>query len=141
MNRRFSQGRWFVGVAVLVVLIGVLVGAFALDNARLERELGHENARLGRELALKERARELALKERAPGYVEPGPALGPGRIALVSDRDGDTEIYVMNADGNGLIRLRTTSFAIIILRGRRMEVVSCLRRTVAMMQRFMTSTL
>ena len=28
-----------------------------------------------------------------------------GRIAFVSDRDGDNEIYVMNADGSGLVQL------------------------------------
>jgi Tol biopolymer transport system component len=30
---------------------------------------------------------------------------GSGRIAFVSDRDGNNEIYVMNADGTGLTRL------------------------------------
>lgn len=28
-----------------------------------------------------------------------------GRIAFVSDRDGDKEIYVMNADGSGVVQL------------------------------------
>ena len=37
------------------------------------------------------------------GTVEP--ALGPSRIAFVSDRDGDEEIYVMNADGSGIEQL------------------------------------
>src|SRR6266513_4936169 len=32
-------------------------------------------------------------------------ASGSGRIAFVSDRDGNNEIYVMNADGTGLTRL------------------------------------
>ena len=30
---------------------------------------------------------------------------GTGRIAFVSDRDGNDEIYVMNADGSGQTRL------------------------------------
>src|SRR5437879_3770481 len=30
---------------------------------------------------------------------------GSGRIAFVSDRDGNNEIYVMNADGSGVTRL------------------------------------
>ena len=29
----------------------------------------------------------------------------PGRIAFFSDRDGDAEIYMMNADGTSLVRL------------------------------------
>ncbi|MFN2226164.1 MAG: FG-GAP-like repeat-containing protein [Anaerolineae bacterium] len=35
----------------------------------------------------------------------PAAAAGPGRIAFYSNRDGNPEIYVMNADGSGLIRL------------------------------------
>ena len=103
MNFRLAKSRLFAGVVAVVVLAGVAVGALELEHVRLEREL--ENVRLERELALKERVRELALRERAPGYVEPGPALGPGRIAFVSDRDGDAEIYVMNADGSGVEQL------------------------------------
>ena len=33
-----------------------------------------------------------------------------GRIAFVSGRDGDTEIYVMNADGSGLMQLTDNEF-------------------------------
>ena len=36
---------------------------------------------------------------------EPTAAPLTGRIALESDRDGNYEIYVMNADGSGLTRL------------------------------------
>ena len=32
-------------------------------------------------------------------------ASASGRIAFYSDRDGDREIYVMNADGSGVVRL------------------------------------
>jgi Tol biopolymer transport system component len=32
-------------------------------------------------------------------------AAPPGKIAFDSDRDGDTEIYVMNADGSGVTQL------------------------------------
>jgi len=39
----------------------------------------------------------------------PLPAAGIGRIAFASDRDGDDDIYVMNADGSGLILLTNTS--------------------------------
>ncbi len=35
----------------------------------------------------------------------PPPASGGGRIAFVSNRDGGLEIYVMNADGSGLMRV------------------------------------
>ena len=34
-----------------------------------------------------------------------GNAPAAGRIAFVSERDGNREIYVMNADGSGLARL------------------------------------
>lgn len=34
-----------------------------------------------------------------------------GRIAFVSDRDGDKEIYVMNADGSGLSQLTDNDYA------------------------------
>ena len=74
MNRRFSQGRWLAGVALLVV-VAVIVDAFALEVLPL------------------------------PGDATGEPAVGPGRIAFVSDRDGDEEIYVMNADGSGVVQL------------------------------------
>jgi len=31
------------------------------------------------------------------------------RIAFTSDRDGDDEVYVMNADGTGAVRLTTSA--------------------------------
>ena len=34
-----------------------------------------------------------------------GGASGPGKIAFVSDRDGNREIYVMNADGSNQTRV------------------------------------
>ncbi|HUL71376.1 MAG TPA: hypothetical protein VLT17_14200 [Gemmatimonadales bacterium] len=42
-----------------------------------------------------------------PGGVDvvtPGPGR-PGRIAFVSTRNGNAEIYVMNADGSGQVNL------------------------------------
>ena len=46
-----------------------------------------------------------------PGGTDREPAWSPdgSRIAFVSDRDGDDEIYVMNADGSGQIRLTTSA--------------------------------
>lgn len=46
-----------------------------------------------------------------PGGTDLTAAWSPdgGRIAFVSDRDGDDEIYVMNADGSGQIRLTTSA--------------------------------
>jgi TolB protein len=38
-------------------------------------------------------------------YGEPGP---DGRIVFVTDRDGNPELYIMNADGSGQQRLTTT---------------------------------
>src|SRR5215213_219788 len=35
-------------------------------------------------------------------------AATPGKIVFVSNRDGNDEIYVMNADGSGQTRLTTT---------------------------------
>ena len=36
----------------------------------------------------------------------PSPSAAPaGKIAFTSDRDGNDEVYVMNADGSGLARL------------------------------------
>ena len=39
------------------------------------------------------------------GYAAVESPFGSGRIAFVSDRDGDDEIYVMNADGSGVEQL------------------------------------
>src|SRR3989442_10169060 len=53
----------------------------------------------------------LAACERVQPPVAPAPLdaftsqSGSGRIAFVSNRDGNTEIYVKNADGTGLTRL------------------------------------
>jgi TolB protein len=41
----------------------------------------------------------------APTPTTPTPTPAPGRIAFTSLRDGNWEIYVMNADGTGLTRL------------------------------------
>ncbi len=65
----------FAGVLGVVVVIAVIVGAFASGILPL---LGD-------------------------GTGEP--AFGLGRIAFVSGRDGDAEIYVMNADGSGVEQL------------------------------------
>ncbi len=65
----------FAGVLGVVVVIAVIVGAFALGILPLSGDASVE------------------------------PALGPGRIAFVSDGDGDDEIYVMNADGSGVVQL------------------------------------
>ncbi|MGH2729468.1 MAG: TolB family protein, partial [Actinomycetota bacterium] len=43
----------------------------------------------------------------SPTPVEAGPLTG--RIAFASDRDGDYEIYVMNADGSNLEKLTDNS--------------------------------
>ena len=44
-----------------------------------------------------------------PTSVLPGVASGPGKIAFVSQTDGNGEIYVMNADGSNLSRLTNHS--------------------------------
>jgi hypothetical protein len=41
--------------------------------------------------------------------VMPVAAAGNGKIAFTTDRDGNSEIYVMNADGTGQIRLTNNS--------------------------------
>jgi Tol biopolymer transport system component len=43
--------------------------------------------------------------------IEGRPAWSPDgtRIAFASDKDGDSEIYVMNDDGSGLIQLTDNS--------------------------------
>ena len=41
----------------------------------------------------------------APGIALAQAANGPGRIAFTSNRDGNDEIYVMNPDGTGVMRL------------------------------------
>ena len=41
------------------------------------------------------------------------------KIAFTSDRDGNSEIYVMNPDGTDLVNLRTILQAILHLRGHR----------------------
>ncbi len=75
MKTRISHGRLFGGVAAVVVAVAVAVGAFASGMLPLS------------------------------GHATVEDALGLGRIAFVSDRDGDDEIYVMNADGSGLEQL------------------------------------
>ena len=81
MNHQFSRarGRLFAGVvAVLVLVAVVIVGAFALGMYPFSGEAASSN--------------------RALDSVS-------GRIAFVSNRDGDAEIYVMNADRSGLVQL------------------------------------
>lgn len=60
---------------LVVVTVAVIVGAFALGMFQLSGESTGE------------------------------PAVGSGWISFVSDRDGDAEIYVMNADGSDVIQL------------------------------------
>ena len=46
-----------------------------------------------------------------PRVAQPTPAASAsGRIAFASDRDGDFEIYVMNADGSGVVQLTDNDF-------------------------------
>jgi subtilisin-like proprotein convertase family protein len=46
-----------------------------------------------------------------PTAIDTSPAWSPdgSRIAFVSDRDGNNDIYVMNANGSGVVRLTSTS--------------------------------
>ena len=47
------------------------------------------------------------------GFLSGGddvPAFGPGRIVFYSDRDGDNEIYVMNADSSGVVQLTENEY-------------------------------
>lgn len=75
MNLRFATPRLLAGVGAVAVLVALVIGAFALGMLPLSGDAGME------------------------------PALGSGRIAFVSGRDGDEEIYVMNADGSGVQQL------------------------------------
>ena len=50
----------------------------------------------------------LALLAAAAGSVAASPAKTPWRIALTTNREGDSEIYSMNADGSGVRRLTRT---------------------------------
>lgn len=63
------------GVEAVVVVVALIAGAFTLGMYRL---LGESTEK---------------------------PALGPGYIAFVSFREGDFDIYVMNADGSSVVRL------------------------------------
>ena len=83
MSFRFVQTRWFAGVGALlvVVVIGMVVGAFALGVYPSSGE-----------------AAIASIPDRDLDSVS-------GRIAFVSARDGDADIYVMNADGSGVVRL------------------------------------
>jgi hypothetical protein len=45
-----------------------------------------------------------------PAVSTVAPTEAAGRIAFISDRDGNNEIYVMNADGSGLTRLTNLSY-------------------------------
>ncbi len=71
MSFRFSQASLFAGVGALLVVVALVIGAFALGMLPLSG-----NA-----------------------------AVGSNQIAFVSYRDGDAEIYVMNADGSGIKQL------------------------------------
>ena len=80
MNFRLAKSRLFVVVGALLVLVALIVGAFVLGILPLSGDAAVE------------------------------PTLGPGRIAFVSDRDGDKEIYVMNADGSGMMQVTDNEF-------------------------------
>jgi Tol biopolymer transport system component len=53
-------------------------------------------------------AASLALLSLAAGSLQASTAKSPWRILLTSDREGDSEIYSMNADGTGVRRLTRT---------------------------------
>ena len=50
----------------------------------------------------------LALLTAAVGTIAAAPAKAPWRIALTTDREGDSDIYAMNADGTGVRKLTRT---------------------------------
>jgi Tol biopolymer transport system component len=54
-------------------------------------------------------AATLALLSVAAGSLQASPAKAPWRILLTSNREGDSEIYGMNADGTGAKRLTRTA--------------------------------
>ena len=47
----------------------------------------------------------LALLTAAVGTIAAAPAKAPWRIALTTDREGDSDVYAMNADGSGVRKL------------------------------------
>ena len=84
MNLRFATPRLLAGVGAVAVLVAMVIGAFVFGMLPLSGDVAVEPL---------------------PVKTGSGPALGPDRIAFVSDRDGDEEIYVMNADGSGMVQL------------------------------------
>ena len=114
-------------IALVISESGVRVAITEdLDDAALEcmREaVRGSRDRLGRAIAGLEEEDWVAFSRTvygcAPDIFDPGltgtpaptsmtthaPGAGPGRIAFGSDRDGNWEIYAMNADGSGVTRL------------------------------------
>ncbi|MGD2206422.1 MAG: hypothetical protein PVH17_06555 [Anaerolineae bacterium] len=82
-----SNRRWILiaGAAAAVVAVVGLVVVFGLSDGRL----------IG--------APQPTATNTPP--LSPTPMGGGGQIAFVSDRDGNAEIYIMNADGSGITRL------------------------------------
>ena len=70
-----------------LVIAVVIVGAFLLRMFALSGDAGSLDG------------------DPASSDGEVAPAYGPGRIAFYSERDGDREIYVINADGSGVVQL------------------------------------
>ena len=79
MSCRFGRARLFVGIGAATVLIALIVGAFALVMYTLSGDAAIATMR------------DIDSTS--------------GRIAFVSERDGDADIYAMNADGSGLAQL------------------------------------
>ncbi len=125
-HRRFPWKWLLLGVGVIG--IGVVVAVILSENSAAKNNdyyrslYASQTAAAAQELSTQRSANETALAEernasiRATRTAEamadmlsqtptPAPIISPGRIAFSSDRDGNMEIYVMNADGSGLTNL------------------------------------
>ncbi len=118
MNCRFFQASLFAGVGALLVVVAVIVGAFVSGILPLSGDAAIGSSRIAFVSDLDGGAEIFVMNVDGSGVEQLTyndsddrfPAWSPdgGRIAFVSDRDNDVEIYdiyVMNADGSGVERL------------------------------------
>ena len=108
--------RWTYGVLALVVACGSACSAFGLfgdedvPNELVGQRIAYERVldgvlELSARLYKADSQQFVRLTDNGHGDVQPAWSPDGQKIAFVSDRTGDAEIFVMNADGTDVVQL------------------------------------
>ena len=111
-NQMFKKG--FI-ISLWLLVLGLSLGATTVALAKQDSSNPDKVSICHKPGIEDEKSLEVARKGWEQGHSKHGDVLGQcvpsGRIAFVSDRDGNNEIYLMNADGSGVIRCTTNGSA------------------------------